>query len=145
MSDRHYLGQWALRKLRGRNVILYGNADTNAAFGIVASPLQARRGRITFDGHTWIGPDLAACLVHPHAEDDEALVGVFADSGIEGARLGYTLMPFVSGAGYPDYAIFDATVLTKGDAGVLAAGFFDGRWRVQAGGYVRPDAPWNGK
>jgi hypothetical protein len=62
--------------------------------------------------------------------EDTALLGWFADSGPQGSRLGYTLAPFVSGVGCPDFAIFDASVLSKGDAGVRAAGWFDSHWRA---------------
>jgi len=34
----------------------------------------------------------------------------------------------VSGVGYPDYALFSDAILAKGDAGVLAAGWFDHAW-----------------
>ena len=64
------------------------------------------------------------------------LVGVFADTGPSGTRLGYTLAPFVSGVGYPDYAVFDTGVLSQGDGGVLAAGWFDHRWALGGEGFM---------
>ena len=55
------------------------------------------------------------------------LAAVMGATGIEGSRLGSTLLTFVSGAGYPDYVVFSARVLLKGDDAVLAAGFLDHR------------------
>ncbi|TAJ24405.1 MAG: hypothetical protein EPO68_01465 [Planctomycetota bacterium] len=58
-----------------------------------------------------------------------------------GIRLGYTLQPFTSGVGYPDYVIFSTDVLTKGDGGVLEAGWFDRDWKVQREGAFRRAPP----
>jgi dienelactone hydrolase len=126
--------------LAGRNVILYGNADTNAAwekFVGDVGPLTVRRGKLTLGERTWEGDDLAAVFVRPRWGDEIALVGAFADTGLRGARLGYTLAPFTSGVGYPDYAVFDSRVLTSGDGGVLAAGWFDHRWQLDPRAFVR--------
>jgi hypothetical protein len=90
------------------------------------------------------GDDIACVFVQPRADDDtgRALVGVFGSSGPTGARLGYALAPFVSGVGYPDYVVFSSRVLAEGDGGVLAAGWFDHAWRLQAKGFRRaPPAP----
>jgi hypothetical protein len=128
--------------LRGRNVILYGNADTNAAWKqYVGSscPLVAQRGALKLGERTWKGDDLAAVLVFPRADDDAALVGAFADTGVRGSRLGYTLAPFTSGVGYPDYAVFSSRTLTDGDGGVLAAGWFDHRWQLDPRAFVRAE------
>ncbi len=138
LTDEAYLGnpdRW-----RGRNVILYGNVDTNAAFGIIrknkAAP-HAARGTLRLAGRSWIGEDLCAMYIYPQADDPDGLVGVFADTGVAGTRLGLATIPFVSGAGYPDYVVFDAKVLRKGDVGVLAAGWFDAAWNVQKGGFLK--------
>jgi hypothetical protein len=68
-------------------------------------------------------------FVYPRA-DSPALVGVFADTGPAGTRLLTTVPVFVSGVGLPDYALFGPTILTQGDGGVLAAGWFDHAWRL---------------
>lgn len=131
--------------LRGDcNVILYGNADTNSAWEAVldlACPIEARRGKLTLGKHEWIGTDLAAVFVFPRSGTKSGtLVGVFADTGMPATRLGYTLAPFVSGVGYPDYAIFSSEVLSQGDGGVLAAGFFDHEWSIDPSAFVRNSA-----
>ena len=123
----------------GRNVILYGNRDTNAAWSSLLSedcPVSVRDGLVEVGAEelrrTYEGPDLACAFVYPRLGDPEALVGVFADSGPAATRVGSTLAPFVSGVGYPDFAVYGSDVLTAGDGGVLEAGWFDGRWRVGA-------------
>jgi hypothetical protein len=41
-------------------------------------------------------------------------------------------MTFVSGAGYPDYVVYDSAILREGDGGVLDTGWFDLNWKVPA-------------
>ncbi|RMH03002.1 MAG: hypothetical protein D6702_07270 [Planctomycetota bacterium] len=130
-ADRELLDPDHPEDFRGRNLILYGNADTNLAWREVlpaGCPIEVERGRIRLGGEEWRGEDLAAVFVQPRRDDPYALVGAFAATGPAGARLGYTLAPFVSGVGYPDYAVFSAQVLAAGDGGVLAAGWWDRRW-----------------
>jgi predicted esterase len=122
-----------------RNVILYGNRDTNSAWAqlIGASPVDARRGALVVGEREFQGDDLGAVFVRPRRDvSTGALVGAFADTGIAGARSGYRLAPFISGVGYPDYAVFSKEILTRGDGGVLAAGWFDEAWQLQSGGFL---------
>jgi len=120
-------------RFEGRNLILYGNRDTNAAWSVTVPgdcPLDARRGVLRLGERVWERDDLAALCVYPRADDELALVGLIADTGVRGARLGDALRLFVSGVGYPDYALWGPEVLSKGDGAVLAAGFFDYAWRL---------------
>ncbi len=137
-SDTDFLAA----ETKGRNVILYGNADTNAAWEKTVppwSPIVARRGSLKLGAREWKGDDLGAVFVLPRAGDAAALVGAFADTGARGSRLGYTLAPFVSGVGYPDYALFSSAILTHGDGGVLATGWFDHLWRLDPARFVRAE------
>lgn len=125
---------------RGRNLILFGNADTCSVWRELVGddgPIDAGDGWIRVGEHRFEGDALGATFV---VRGTGRLIGAFADSGVRGARLGYLLAPFVSGVGYPDYAVFDAGIATGGDAGVLAAGWFDAAWRVGPGGrrFERP-------
>jgi len=131
LSDTEFLAQRD-GKLADRNVILYGNQETNGAWSAVLAkscPIGAKRGKLTLRGKVFEGDDLGAVFVQPRAGSSLALVGVFADTGPKGARLGNTLLTFVSGVGYPDYAVFTSKILQDRDAGVLAAGWFDHAWR----------------
>lgn len=122
----------------GRNVILYGNRDTNAAFDLVLDedcPIDVRRKKITVGEAEYEGRKLACVFTYPRKGEAETLVGVFGDTGAAGARLGFRLAPFVSGVGYPDYAVFGTGVLASGDGGVLEAGWFDWSWGLPE----RPD------
>lgn len=130
LADTEFLARG--NTLAARNVILFGNADTNAAWKIVVPatcPIQAQRGALRLGEKRHEGKGLAALFVYPRA-DGSALVGAFADTGAAGTRLLTTVPVFVSGVGIPDYALFGPDILTQGDGGVLAAGWFDHSWRL---------------
>lgn len=114
----------------GRNVVLYGNAETNAAWDAVFAedlPLRAGAEGFRFRGEP-VRAD-AAIVVAPRRGEPGSRAAAFVSVGVAGARLGYTLAPFTSGVGYPDYVLFSTEVLRSGDGGVAAAGFLDASGR----------------
>jgi pimeloyl-ACP methyl ester carboxylesterase len=121
-----------------RNVILYGNAETNGAWNalLAESPVQVRRGRIRVGGHDVTGEDLACLLVRPRIGSDHALVGVVAGSGVAGMRLTDRLPYFISGVGYPDCLILGSNVLRGNPAGIRVAGYFGQDWSVGGGDFA---------
>jgi pimeloyl-ACP methyl ester carboxylesterase len=123
---------------RDRNVILYGNADTNAAWkGLLGdSPVQVSRGRVTVGDRAEKGDDLACLFLWPRPGSDRACVAAVAGSGLPGMRLTERLPYFVSGVGYPDCLVLGAESLSKGGEGVRAAGFFGNDWGVASGEFV---------
>lgn len=118
-----------------RNVIIYGNADTNSAWDLLlkSSPVQVRRDFITIGDRRLAGDDLATLFIRPRANDDECCIGVIGGTGIAGMRLTDRLPYFVSGVAYPDLTVFDGSMLSKGIEGVRAAGFFGDDWSVETG------------
>jgi dienelactone hydrolase len=122
-----------LERFAGRNVVLYGNATTNRAWDMVfdeGCPIRLENGKATVGSKTFEGDDLAAYFLHPRKGDDEALAGAVAWTGSPGERLTILSGYLASGEGYPDYVVFGPDVLSKGDYGVKAAGFFDVAWGV---------------
>jgi dienelactone hydrolase len=125
---------------RDRSVILYGNAETHAAWDVLLadSPVQVRRGSIR------IGPrevakqeeGLACLFLRPRPGSDQSVVGVVAGSGLAGMRLTDRLAYFVSGVGYPDCLVLGPEVLTQGSASVRVAGFFGMDWSVESGEFA---------
>ena len=76
------------------------------------------------------GREWACVFVYPRKGESKALAAAFASTGPRAARLGYSLLPFVSGVGYPDYAVFSPAVLLEGDGGVADAGWFLHDWSL---------------
>lgn len=118
-----------------RNVIVYGNTDTNSAWKslLASSPIQASRGTIVAGARTEKGEDLGVIVVRPRAGSDRALVAGIGGSGLNGMRTTDRLPYFVSGVGYADWAILDGTSTTRGIAGVRGAGYFGIDWKLESG------------
>ncbi|MHC4956072.1 MAG: carboxylesterase family protein [Planctomycetota bacterium] len=126
--------QFRFGNYAGRNVILYGNADTNRAWKSVVPeecPVEVRKGAVRVGRQRFEGDDLSAFVVYPRRADNRALVGIVGFSGKRGARAGAAVSIFGSGVGIPDYVVFGVDVLKTGDEGVRAAGWFDQSWRLK--------------
>jgi len=117
-------------RYRDRNLILYGNADTNSAFKLIAKcPLQMKRGSIAIGGHTFTGDAQAALYLWP---EGKRMIGVVGGTGLPGMRYTDRLPYFTSGIAYPDWTVFSTDVLTKGTKAIEAAGFFGNGWQFDA-------------
>jgi hypothetical protein len=115
-----------------RNVVLYGNADTNSAWQalLADSPVEVKRGQIRVGERTETGDDLAVLLIMPRPGSDTALVGVVGGTGLAGMQLTNRLRWYVSGITYPDLMIFDPKVLVGGVSDLRAAGYFGPSWGI---------------
>ncbi|MFH1745610.1 MAG: prolyl oligopeptidase family serine peptidase [Planctomycetota bacterium] len=115
-----------------RNVVLYGNADTNAAWGKLMrnSPVQVSNGRVLVGEREVSADDLAVLAIYPRSGSEHGLVGVVGGTGLVGMRLTDRLPYFVSGVAYPDWIVIGADVLSEGSQGVRGAGFFDNNWQI---------------
>src|SRR5262249_10580601 len=122
-------------KEKDRNVILYGNADTNAAWQPLLGdgPVQVRRGVAKIGDKEATADDLALLFLRPRPGSDQACVGVVTGTGIKGMRLTDRLPYFTSGVAYPDCILLSPAMLVSGTGGVRAAGFFGIDWSVQHG------------
>lgn len=114
-----------------RNVILYGNADTNLAWGAVldGDTIRVDRRGVTLRGKTRDDADMGVLAVRPRRGSDSASVGIVGGTSLSGCRATDRLPYFVSGVAYPDYTIVTPAIYEQGIDAVLDAGFFDGAWR----------------
>lgn len=121
-----------------RNIILYGNAQTNSAWSTLLgeSPVQVNRRSVTIGGRTVEGEDLACMFVRPRPGSDTAMVAAISGTGLHGLRLNDRLPIHTSGARYPDVTVLDASAYEKGMEGVAAAGYFGIDWSVENGEFV---------
>lgn len=144
MSDREWVADLTPKHSRrhesvqANNVILYGNADNNAAWPVLlaTSPVQVRRGQVRVGSHVFSGDDLACLFLQPDPRNKIALVGVVSGSGAPGLRLTERMPYFLSGAGFPDCLVVSPDMLTKGVSGIRAAGFFGLDWQVTTGEFA---------
>jgi hypothetical protein len=124
---------------RDRNVVLYGNADTNRAWPALLStcPVQVRKGRVNVRSQGAVRPEggeeLATLFVYPRPGSDSAVVGVVGGAGLAGMRLTDRVRYFLSGTSPPDLTILGPESLEKGESGIRALGYFGPDWRVESG------------
>jgi len=124
-----------------RNVLLYGNAETNSAWKSLLGncPIQVTRSQVSVGSKSISGSDLGGLFVYPHkARGKWMLVGAITGTGLVGCRATDRLGVFTSGVAYPDWTILSGTDLTKGTAAVKACGFFNNDWTLSA-----DDSVWN--
>jgi len=127
-------------KDRDRSVILYGNADTNAAWAklLANSPVEVRKGWARIGEKRTAGEDYAAYFVRPRPGSDVASVGAVAWTGKAGWVAASPGQYFISGASFPDLLFFSAEALRSGTDGVRAVGWFGNDWSLERG-----DIVWN--
>ena len=113
------------------NLVLYGGPDCNRYTRRIARdlPIQVRDGEMSLGNRT-LGTGLAALFVYPNPERPDRLVLVRMGTDRENTRLSSFWGITFSGAGVPDFMVFDRTVRRRAWAGVRAAGFFDPDWRI---------------
>ncbi|HSA95040.1 MAG TPA: prolyl oligopeptidase family serine peptidase [Acidobacteriota bacterium] len=128
-------------KFKDRSVILYGNADTNAAWTklLAGSPVEVRNGKARVGEKRYDGGDYAAYFVRPRPGSDVASVGVVAWTGRAGWVAASPGQYFISGAGFPDLLLFSAEALRSGTGGVRALGWFGNDWSLELGDIVFND------
>jgi len=121
-----------------RNVILYGNATTNAAWSKVLdkSEVDISSGRIKLGSRTFKGEDIACLMIRPRKGSDSASVGIVGGTGLKGMKLTNARRYLFPGYAFPDCVIFSTDIFTKKIDGVLAAGFFGLDWSVKNGDFV---------
>jgi hypothetical protein len=135
VTDSMFLDPSRAEIFRDRDVIVYGDAEANAAWPALLgdSPVQVRRGLVRIGGRTTSGDDLACIFCRPRTGSDRASVGVVAWSGPAGLRLTEYLPYFISGVDYPDCLLLDAGAGARGMPRPIAAGFFGDDWGVESG------------
>jgi hypothetical protein len=117
-------------RFEGRNVILYGNEDTNSAFAKLLPPrcpIRVRRGAVSVGERTYEG-DLGAFLVYPRKDSATDLVGVVGAATPRAMRMAQQARYFISGTAIPDWVVWGDETLLAGMAGVADSGYFDNDW-----------------
>lgn len=121
-----------------RNVVLYGNGGTNAAWKALLpeSPVLIGKAGVQVGACSIPGRDLCCIFVRPRPGSATASVGAVSGTSVTGMRLANRLPYLSPGIGLPDCTVFDPRILTEGDAGVLMTGFFGLDWGVESGEFV---------
>lgn len=123
---------------KDRGVVLYGNAETNAAWSklLADSPVGVDRSRVKIGERDVEGDDLACLFLRPRPDSDIACVAVIGGTGIRGMRLTDRIPIFTSGVALPDVIVIGPECLSVGEQGIRMAGFFGEDWSVTTGEFA---------
>ena len=124
-----------------RNVIIYGNAQTNSAWDNLLgdSPIQVRSGEIKVGDKTIRGNEQGCLLIRPRPGSDIASVGAICGSGIVGLKL-MNRRPYLRPANsYPDFTVFTPELYNDRDKQAIVTGFFGLDWTLDTGEVVWAD------
>jgi predicted esterase len=126
---------------KDRNIVLYGNADTNRAWPAMlsTSDVQVRGDGLVVNTRPEQGDDLAVLMVRPRPGSDKAQVAVIGGTGLAGMRLTNRLRYFTAGIDYPDLLVFGPQTLADGTNDVRIAGYFDGEWKLDKADFAWRD------
>lgn len=115
---------------KGRNVVFFGNARTNAAWGALdtRSQVLVSPGEVSVGGRKVRSLGLVSLEVRPNMADPTSLVGFVGVSGDPALRLAERLAYWGSGVAYPDWIVMEAGDVLSGVGGIVAAGFFANDW-----------------
>ncbi len=113
------------------NLVLYGGPKENAVTSRIADrlPIRVKAGRMSL-GNSDLGDSLAAMFVYPNPLNPNRLVLVRMGTDPDNTRLSMFWSAMSSGAGIPDFIVFDRSVRRYGWTGVRAAGFFGPDWNL---------------
>lgn len=128
VSDREFLRDG----YRGRNVIVYGNHDSNLAWAKLLDKtlISVRPGSLHVGAHGLKGDGIAAMFVFPSGN---RLVAAIGGTGISGMRLTDRMPVLSSGTAYPDWVVLGPNACETGTKGILGAGFFGHDWSLSSG------------
>ncbi len=123
---------------RDRNVILYGNADTNSAWKALLPncPIDVRNDVVHIGDKAVKGTDVACMFVYPRAGSDIALVGAISGTGVVGMRINDRIPYLNSGVEIPDFLVVGSESLLNDHADPRAVGYFGSDWRIDSGEFV---------
>jgi len=116
-----------------RNVIVYGNADTNALWPALleSSPVQVERNALRVGTKVFEGDDFGCYFVRPRPGSKIATVGVISGTGLVGMKSANMNMYFISGSGFADLLVFSADMLMKHFEGVKCVAYFGLDWSLE--------------
>jgi dienelactone hydrolase len=127
-------------RLKGRNVVLYGNSNTNRAWSrfVGAERLPVTRDRVELGGAILNG-SYAVLAVLPRV--DGGLVGIVGGTDLKGCRSTERLPYFLAGVHYPDVTVLRPEALASGPSGVAAAAIYGWDWGLKSGTLVVTPSP----
>jgi len=114
------------------NLILFGGPEENFITSKLTRnlPIRIKGKKILFGEKEISGDGIATEYIYPNPACPQKFIFVHQGVDLEGLKLSTFFTTLYSGAGLPDFIIFDDKVKYKGWGGVLGAGFFNSDWQM---------------
>ena len=114
------------------NIVLFGGPGENLYTSRINRhlPIRIDGKRLQLGTRVIQGDGIAAKFVYPNPENPDRLVVVHEGTDSGGIEISTFFKTIYAGAGLPDFVVFDSEAERTGWGGVIAAGFFDNRWRL---------------
>jgi pimeloyl-ACP methyl ester carboxylesterase len=114
------------------NLILFGGPRENSVTAKLSRrlPIRIEDEKIFLGKNEISGENVAVQFIYPNPENPEKFVFVRQGTNLDGLKLSNFFTALYSGAGLPDYLVFDERVRRKAWGGVICAGFFDSDWQI---------------
>lgn len=118
------------------NLILFGNAQTNAVTASINNKLPIRlldgQVQLNISGIKRLYGDLGIIFLYPNPLNPKKFILLYEGTTEKGQKLSDRFGTLYSGAGLPDFLILGEEVKQKGWGGVKAAGFFSNQWKLES-------------
>jgi predicted esterase len=134
IADKEYSAD----KYAGRNVIIYGNANTNSIYNSLLDncPIKVERNNVKAGNDILEGDDLGVYFVWPMKGSAINSIGVIAGTGLKGMSAANANQYFAGASGFPDFMVFRLAMLQSGVSEIKLAGFFDNNWRLASENFI---------
>lgn len=115
-----------------RDLILYGNAQTNKAWpdAFPNCPIQVSRGGVTLGDQHFDGDHYGVIYERPRPGSKTAMVAAIGSTGPIGSRLLYGMPYLAPMIGFPDFLIINDKLGVKGANAVSATGYWGPDWSL---------------
>jgi hypothetical protein len=114
--------------------MLFGGPEENFFTARIEKdlPIRVKEGKVIFGSEEVSGKGLAVEFIYPNPLNPKKFLLIRQGTNFESLKFSTFFEAIHSGAGLPDFMIFDKEVKKKGWAGVLCAGFFDADWKINS-------------
>lgn len=117
--------------IKNYNLILFGNAETNSFLKWINHklPIRIEEGHIIVNKKILKQKNLCLVEIYPNPLNTKKFVLLYSPTSKDAEKIMGLFSTLYSGAGLPDYIVYDKSVLKYGWADVVATGFFDKDWK----------------
>ncbi len=125
-------------KYKDRNVVLFGNANTNSAWKLLLSesPIQVEKNVLKIGNKKYKGNDYSLIFIRPRNDSEIASVAAVSGTGITGMKLANFTPYYHPYINLPDVIIYNSEITKSDDEGIKFIGYFGNDWSIDTGEFI---------